>query len=166
MIPIMSLNFSLSSTAALLSTALAVSVAFRPRRTAASLFFFAGMLLLGAESILQGISLEALTANRIEYWQSATLILKSLLLGVWFCFSLTYSRGDYSRFLKRASLLLLGFLLPIGVAMWFRADPDPILLDCSGRRLPGRDRRPARSRRRPRSRTGASGPRRGSYHPA
>jgi putative PEP-CTERM system histidine kinase len=118
----MSLNFALSGIAALLSAALAVSVACRPRRTAASLFFFAGMLLLGAESILQGISLEAISADRIEYWQSATLILKSLLLGVWFCFSLTYSRGDYSGFLKRASLLLLGFLLPIGLAIWFRAD--------------------------------------------
>jgi putative PEP-CTERM system histidine kinase len=118
----MSLNLFLSGTAALLCTALAMSVVFRRRRTVSSFFFFAGMLMLGAESILQGISLEALSAEGIEYWQSTALILKSLLLGIWFCFSMTYSRGDYSRFLKRGWLLLLGFLCPLGLAIWFRTD--------------------------------------------
>jgi putative PEP-CTERM system histidine kinase len=118
----MSLNLFLSGTAALLCTALALSVVFRRRRTVSSLFFFAGMLMLGAESILQGVSLEALSAEGIEYWQSTALILKSLLLGIWFCFSVTYSRGDYSRFLKRGWLLLLGFLCPLGLAIWFRTD--------------------------------------------
>jgi hypothetical protein len=118
----MSLNLFLSGTAALLCTALAMSVVFRRRRTVSSFFFFAGMLMLGAESILQGISLEALSAEGIEYWQSTALILKSLLLGIWFCFSVTYSRGDYSRFLKRGWLLLLGFLCPLGLAIWFRTD--------------------------------------------
>ncbi len=118
----MSLNFILSGAAAFLCLALAATLVFRPRRTASGAFFFVGMLMLAAESIIQGISLEAVTSDRIEFWQSVTLILKSILLGVWFCFSLTFSRGDYSAFLRRAWPLLLGFLCPLALALSYRAD--------------------------------------------
>lgn len=118
----MSANFLLSGTTVVLCTALSVSLAFRRRGGTSRLFFCPGMLLLGAESILQGLSLEAVSASRIEYWQSITLIQKSLLIAVWFCFSLTYSRGPYAPSSKRPWLLLLGFVFPIALAIWFRVD--------------------------------------------
>src|SRR5262249_37335040 len=112
----------ISGVAAFLCVALASSLFFHRRRTAADLFFFVGMLLLAIESIFQGLSLDAVLADQIEYWQSAGLVVKSLLVAVWFCFSLTYSRGDSAGFLKRARLLLLGLVLSVVLAVWFRSD--------------------------------------------
>lgn len=118
----MTSNLLLSGTAVVLCTALAVSMALRRRRKTAALCFCVGMLLLGVESILHGLSLEATTADRIEYWQGATLALKSVLMTVWFCFSLTYSRGASSRSSRKAWMPLLGFVFPIGLAFWLRDD--------------------------------------------
>lgn len=116
-------NFLLSGVAVVLSTALAVSQAFRRRRRASNLFFGAGMFLLGAESIFQGLSLEATSPGQIESWQSAALIVKSLLIAVWFCFSLSYSRGSFSPPSSRKSWLLgMALLLPVSLAFWSRKD--------------------------------------------
>lgn len=117
----MSLNIAFSAVACFLCLALASGVALRSRQSAAKWFFVGGMLLLAGESVLQGISLEASSAGQIEYWQSLTLVLKSLLIGVWFCFSLTYARGNYSAFLRKAGpLILLAFLCPLVWGIWFR----------------------------------------------
>ena len=120
----MDLNYFLSLTAAVLCLALAGGMAWGSRQRAAGWFFFAGMLLLGAESALQGASLEAQSGREIEHWQSLALILQSLLVAVWFCFSVTYSRGDYSGRLQspRIVIFLLGFFLSLLLAVCFRAE--------------------------------------------
>jgi putative PEP-CTERM system histidine kinase len=115
----MSLNLFFSGTAVLLCTALSLGLVIRGRRSASNLFFSAGMLMLAAESIFQGISLAASAAGQIEQWQSLTFVTKPLLVAIWFCFSLTYSRGAYSRSWKTA-LILVGLLCPFAAAIWFR----------------------------------------------
>jgi putative PEP-CTERM system histidine kinase len=124
----MDLNFCLTGAAVFLCVALALIAPFRGRQKAANWFFSAGMLIFGTESVLQQISLEAGSTERIEYWQSLALVVRSLLPGVWFCFSVTYSRGEYRAFFKKWRLLLLfGSLLPVALAMSFRPELFRIL---------------------------------------
>ncbi len=103
----MDLTFGLTAVAASLCVALALIAPFRSRQKAASWFFAAGMLIFAAESVLQAISLEAGSPERIDYWQSLALVAASLLPGVWFCFSVTYSRGEYRAFFRKWRLLCL-----------------------------------------------------------
>jgi putative PEP-CTERM system histidine kinase len=104
--------------AALFCVVLALAVAFRRSASVARVSFVAGMLLFALESVLTGMSVEASSVPNIAAWQTLTLLVKSLLFGTWFCFSLTYSRGNYREFLSRwrfaliAALLLPLFLLP------------------------------------------------------
>ena len=86
------------------------------------------MLIFAAESVLQAISLEAGSLERIEYWQSLALVAASLLPGVWFCFSVAYSRGEYRAFFRKWRLLcLFGSLLPVTLAISFRTELVHIL---------------------------------------
>ena len=107
---------------------LALIAPLRSRQKAAGWFFSAGMLIFAAEGGLQAISLRAGPVEMIEYWQGLALVVGSLLPGVWFCFSATYSRGEYRAFFKKWRLLLLcGFLLPVALAMSFRPELFRIL---------------------------------------
>lgn len=92
----MTLGLILAAAAALLSLILAIVVAFSRRRPWANLLFSGGMLALGLESILHGVSLAATTADRIQFWQSCSALVGCFALGLWFCFSETYSRGAIS----------------------------------------------------------------------
>lgn len=89
----------------------------------AQLPFAAGMLLLGAESALAGLTLTSTTPEQIRHWQIWEHVTKSLLPGVWLFFSLTYARGNARSFLKRPRFLLVGaFSLSAVLAFVFRAD--------------------------------------------
>jgi putative PEP-CTERM system histidine kinase len=124
----MDLNSCLTGAAVFLCVALALIAPFRSRQKAASWFFSAGMLIFAAEGVLQAISLEAESTEMIEYWQSLALVVSSLLPGTWFCFSVTYSRGDYRTFFKKWRLLLFfGSLLPVVLATSFRPELFRIL---------------------------------------
>ncbi|MDQ6624508.1 MAG: hypothetical protein M3Y86_13620, partial [Verrucomicrobiota bacterium] len=80
------------------------------------------MLLLAGESIVGGIADRSLGTPHAELWQTSWLQLKTLLPGVWLCFSLSYSRGNYREFLYRSRFLILAiFLLPITLALVYRA---------------------------------------------
>ena len=119
----MDLTFCLTAVAVSLCVALAFIAPFRSRQKAASWFFAAGILIFAAESALQAISLETRSVERIEYWQSLALVAASLLPGVWFCFSVAYSRGEYRAFFRKWRLLcLFGSLLPFTLAISFRAE--------------------------------------------
>jgi hypothetical protein len=69
------------------------------------------MLLFALESALTGISFGAASAEEVALWQTLALLTKSFLFGIWLCFSLTYSRGNYREFLARSRFLLLAALL-------------------------------------------------------
>jgi putative PEP-CTERM system histidine kinase len=114
-------NSLLAFTAACFSGALAVLVSLRKQRSIVSWCFALGMATLSVESVFEGFSLQAQLAGEVSFWQTLALITKSFLPGVWLCFSLTYSRGNYREFLGRSRiLLLLAFLLPVGIALGFR----------------------------------------------
>ena len=97
--------------AALFCCALAVAVVVRRPLTIARGCFSVGMLLFALESALTGISFGAASREEVALWQTLALLTKSFLFGIWLCFSLTYSRGNYREFLARSRFLLLAALL-------------------------------------------------------
>lgn len=119
----MDLNSCLTAAAVFSCFALALAAPFRSRQKVASWFFATGMLVFAGESLLQGVSLAAGSPEKIGYWQSLAFVVRSFLPGIWFCFSVTYSRGGYDAFFKKWRLLLLfGSLLPVVVAISFRTE--------------------------------------------
>ena len=78
---------------------------------------------LAVESALGGISLQASHPEKVAYWQSLVLAMRSLLPGFWLAFSLTYSRGNYHEFLATWKFFLAAaFLVPIGISLGFRSE--------------------------------------------
>ena len=124
----MGLTLFLTTAAVLFSVGLALLAPFRSRQKVATCFFAAGMVILALESVLQTISLAAISTERMNYWQNLALVVRSLVPGVWFCFSVTYSRGEYRAFFRKwRILLLLGSLLPVLFAVIFRAELGYVL---------------------------------------
>src|SRR5438067_726325 len=118
---VMNFDSTLALVAASFSAALALAVIFRQRRSSASVCFAAGMLILTLESVFGVAWREALYPENAAFWKTLTLLARSLLPGVWLCFSLTYSRGAPRQSLARSRFLLVAaFLLPIGVTLAFR----------------------------------------------
>jgi signal transduction histidine kinase len=109
----------LALTAALFSGGLALAVLLRKRRPLfATWCFAAGMGTLAVESALGGVGFIAASPEKASYWLSLAFVAKSFLPGIWLCFALTYSRGNYREFLARWRLVVAAaFLLPIGVAI-------------------------------------------------
>ncbi len=108
----------LAYAAAVLSIVIGLAVTLRTRRSVASWCFAAGMLVLAADSLFVGLSLQSATPEHIASWQTQALIAESFLPVIWLAFSLTYSRGNYREFLLRSRVLLVGaFVLPVGVAL-------------------------------------------------
>jgi putative PEP-CTERM system histidine kinase len=107
--------------AALLSLLLAVASLLRKTPSLATWAFFAGMLLLGLDSLCSGLALNATTLPGVLGWLTTGLLVKSFLPAAWLSFSLTYSRGN-----ARASLanwkvpLAILSVLPVALAFGFR----------------------------------------------
>ena len=81
------------------------------------------MAVLAAENVFTGLSATAGFPEEVEihYWQMWRLLAMSVLPGAWLLFSLTYARGNARSFLVKSRYLLAGtFLVPIGLAVWFR----------------------------------------------
>jgi len=122
------LNFALALAAASFSAALALAVILRRRRSIASWCFCIGMLTFALESVFGEMWREALLPEDAAFWETLTLVTKSVLPGIWLCFSLTYSRGNPREFLTKSRLLLLAaFLLPLGVALVFQEQLASVL---------------------------------------
>ena len=86
-------------------------------------FFFWGMVVLAVESALNGVGARATRPEDIAWWQNLAFFTRAFIPGVWLCFSVTYSRGNYREWLSRWRLVLvLSFLLPIGLALGFSGD--------------------------------------------
>ncbi len=121
-------NSALAYAAAAFSTVLALTIIFRKQRSVASWCFSIGMLTFALESVFGEMWHEALLPEDAAFWETLTLVTKSVLPGIWLCFSLTYSRGNPREFLAKSRLLLLAaFLLPVGVALVFQEQLAPIL---------------------------------------
>jgi putative PEP-CTERM system histidine kinase len=118
---------ALAYAATVSSAVLALTVIFRKQRSVASSFFAAGMLAFAIESVFGEMWDKSLVPEDASFWATLTLVTKSISLGIWLCFSLTYSRGNPRESLVKSRYLLLGaFLLPIGMAVVFHEQLAPV----------------------------------------
>jgi putative PEP-CTERM system histidine kinase len=102
------------------SLILAIVSLVRRKPSPATWFFFAGMAVLGIDSVFMGLGLRATQLADVVNWLTAAFVVKSVVPVIWLCFSLTYSRTNYREFLTRwmMPLALVG-LLPIGLSLGF-----------------------------------------------
>jgi putative PEP-CTERM system histidine kinase len=116
-------NTLIPFTAALLSGGLAVAVLFHKRRSLATWCFFAGMGIFAVDSALGALSLHVSNAEEVAHWQSLAFATKAFWPGFWLAFSLSYSRGNYLKFLTTWKYFLVAaFLLPVAIALGFRSE--------------------------------------------
>ena len=79
-------------------------------------FFAAGMALLAAESILQGLATDTVLPSEAAHWQHWRLLVLSLIPSVWLLFSLSYARGSYREFFRQWRYMLIAALvLPVAL---------------------------------------------------
>ena len=117
----MNVTFALAISAAILSGTLALGVAIRAKRSFVRWTFVLGMLALSTESVLSGMSVDAVVPGEVVHWEMLRMIVVSLLPGVWILFSLSYSRGNAREFLAKWRLIVAAaFLLPAGLVVLFR----------------------------------------------
>lgn len=103
--------------AAVCSVILAFASLLRRKPSRATWCFFAGMLLLGADTLLTGLTLSAADAQVAIGWVRVSLITKSVIPAIWLAFSLTYSRGDVTVGPRWKMALLIVALLPVTLAI-------------------------------------------------
>ncbi|MEA3213071.1 MAG: hypothetical protein QOE70_6128 [Chthoniobacter sp.] len=86
------------------------------------------MLVFAGEGLLQGLSIRATRPEDLVWWQSCTLVAKSIGPGVWLAFSLVYSRGNYREFLRRWRVVLafVAILPPLIALLCFRGLISPV----------------------------------------
>ena len=106
--------------AAIFSLLLALASVLPKKPSLARWCFFAGMFVLGIDSLFTGLSLRATQLSEVLRGQTLGLIVKSFVPAAWLGFSLTYSRGDYRESLARWRIpLAIVALLPIGLSLGF-----------------------------------------------
>ncbi len=107
--------------AAFSSLLVALAAVLRTRRSPATWCVFAGMAILGIDSLFTGLSLQATQLTLVLRWLTLGLVAKSFLPAAWLCFSLTYSRGDYRESLARWRVpFAFVAILPIALSLVFR----------------------------------------------
>ena len=121
--------FSFLPWAAGVLSLITASVSLLPRRSSpARWYFFAGMALLGIESLFTGLSLRAAHLSEMIRWLTPGLIVTSLIPGIWLGFSLTWSRPvpNYRESLTRLKIpIAIVALLPVVLLLVFRQQfPD------------------------------------------
>lgn len=98
-----------------------LAAVLRKRASWASWCFLGGMLLLAVERVFDHRVLEAGALREASERLADALVIRSLVPGVWLCFSLIYARGNRREFLARWRLLLIGtFVVPPLIALWFQ----------------------------------------------
>ena len=109
--------------AATFSLSLAIVSLLSKKRSFAMWCFFAGMVVLGVDSLLTGVGQHMVELPGVLRWLTSALIVKSFVPAAWLGFSLVYSRGDYRESLTRWRIPLVIFaLLPIGFSLAFRQE--------------------------------------------
>jgi putative PEP-CTERM system histidine kinase len=121
--------------AGLFSFLLAGLSVVRRQPSVATWCFFAGMIALGIDSILAGVTLRATTLDDALRWLSASSFADCLIPVIWLAFSLTYSRSSYREYLIRwrPALVAVG-VLPVAIWATFRGQlfaivPDAVATD-------------------------------------
>jgi putative PEP-CTERM system histidine kinase len=119
----MRFDTQLSFVTACLSGALAVVVLIKGRnRSLADWSFAIGMIAIGAEEALGGISSDSDIMDAVIRWQTWRLLALALLPGLWLLFSLSYARGNAREFLRKWRYFLpAAFVFPVALATIFRS---------------------------------------------
>jgi putative PEP-CTERM system histidine kinase len=116
-----SLSFFLPFAAAICALILAFISLLRKKRSIATWCFFAGMAVLGTDSLFTGLSVRAIQLSEVLDWLTLGLVVKSFVPAAWLGFSLTYSRGNFRESLARRRIPLAIFaLLPIALSLAFQ----------------------------------------------
>jgi putative PEP-CTERM system histidine kinase len=106
--------------AAIFSLILAI-VSLLRKRSLATWCFFAGMVVLGVDSLFTGLSLRATELSEVLGGLTLGLMIKSFIPAAWLAFTLIYSRGNYRESLARWRIpLAIVALLPIGLSLGFQ----------------------------------------------
>jgi putative PEP-CTERM system histidine kinase len=114
----MTLSSILSFAAALLSGILAVFVLYRDRRSFVHWTFAAGMITLGLEAVLNGVSVQSQLAETVIRWQRVRLVIGAFIPPVWLLFALSFTRENYRHSLERMKWLLVScFAIPVVLGM-------------------------------------------------
>ena len=107
--------------AAIFSLTLAFLSLLPKKPSIATRYFFAGMAVLGIDSLFTGLGLHATQLSEVLRWQTLELIVKSFVPAVWLGFSLTYSRPNYRETLARLRIpLAIVSLLPVILSLGFQ----------------------------------------------
>ena len=116
--------FSFLPWAAAVFSLITAFVSLLPRRSSPARWcFFAGMAVLGFESLFAGLSLRAAQLSEVFHWLTPVLIVQSLVPGIWLVFSLTWSRPapNYRESLTRLRIpMAIVALLPVVLLLGFR----------------------------------------------
>ena len=82
--------------------------------------FLTALGLLVFEGLCQMLSLNAVSLEKLLFWQRVAMWPMALLPGSWLVFSLTFARGDAISFLKKwaPALAICGFV-PVLLVVWF-----------------------------------------------
>ncbi|NWG04713.1 MAG: PEP-CTERM system histidine kinase PrsK [Syntrophaceae bacterium] len=100
--------------------ALAVFALFKDKRSFVHQAFAVGMIALGIEGVFRGLSLQAFLTEQIHQWQRAGFYTAAFLPGIWLAFSLSFSRADYKKYLKKWRWVILAtFLFPLVTVILF-----------------------------------------------
>ena len=102
---------------ATLSAGLALATAGRARRSFPRWAFVIGMLLLGADCILSGLSRVADGSAEIGGWQSWRFLVVAAIPGTWLLFSLSYAREKRATFATATGGYALAAALAIPTAV-------------------------------------------------
>jgi putative PEP-CTERM system histidine kinase len=114
------LNTLLSFTAALIGLSLAVFVLYRDWRSFVHRAFAIGITVLAAESVLTGISANAILPEDVAYWLRLRFLAMAILPGIWLMFSLSFSRENYREFLSKWKwVVAIFFILPLSAVIFF-----------------------------------------------
>ena len=116
----MSLTVIVAYAGAVCAGMVALLALLRNWRTLSFWFFAAGMALLAAESILQGLATDTVLPSEGAHWQHWRLLVMAFLPGVWLLFSLSYARGSYREFFRQWRYMLIAALvLPVALVCPF-----------------------------------------------
>jgi putative PEP-CTERM system histidine kinase len=110
----------ISYVAAFFSVSLAVFVLYRDRHSFVHRIFAVGMIALAVESGLTGLCVNAIMSENMSYWLRLRFFATAVLPGIWFLFSLSFSRANYKEFIGRWKWVIVAiFLLPLATVIFF-----------------------------------------------
>lgn len=117
----MNITSLISFIAAFFSISLGIFVLYRNKRLFVHRIFAFGMAILAAEAIFTGLCSRSVIPVDVINWLQARYVATAILPGVWFIFSLSFSRLNYKDILSKWKWVTIAlFILPLATIILFR----------------------------------------------